>query len=148
MGIDRETIERRLRKLEENLTLLKGLKGIGLAEFLDDPKTRLYAAHLLQTAIQCVIDIGSHLISGLNLGRVERYSDIPEVLADAGIISATLSQKLKKMIGLRNILVHEYLEVDYVALHRFIQTELRDFEEFAAAVASFLDREGRKDGEA
>ncbi|MCD6541346.1 DUF86 domain-containing protein [Candidatus Bipolaricaulota bacterium] len=148
MGIDRETIERRLRKLEENLALLKELKGIGLAEFLDDLKTRLYAAHLLQTAIQCVIDIGSHLVLGLNLGRVERYSDIPEALANGGIIPAGLSRKLKEMIGLRNILVHGYLEVDYAALHRFIQTELRDFEEFAAAVASFLDREGRKDGEA
>ena len=148
MALDRETIERRLRKLEENLSLLKELKSIGLTEFLDDRKTRLYAAHLLQTAIQCVIDIGSHLVSGLNLGRVERYSDIPEALANGGIVPAALSRKLKKMIGLRNILVHEYLEVDYVALHRFIQTELRDFEEFAAAVASFLEREGRKDGEA
>ena len=47
------------------------------------------------------------------------------------------------MIGLRNIFVHEYLEVDYVVLHRFIQTELRDFESCAFAVMEFL--EGKKE---
>jgi len=144
LALDRETIARRLRKLEENLSLLQELRGIEAAEFLGDPKTRLYAAHLLQTASQCVIDIGSHLVSGLNLGRVDRYSDIPKVLAERGIISPELSRKLKKMVGLRNILVHEYLEVDYGSLYQFIQTELCDFEEFAAAVTKFLEGEGRK----
>ena len=50
-----------------------------------------------------------------------------------------LSQKLKKMVGLRNILVHEYLEADYAALHRFIQTRLCDFKEFATRVNRFLE---------
>lgn len=146
MALDRETIERRLRKLEENLSLLRELQGVEAAEFLNDPKTRLYAAHLLQTAIQCVIDVGLHLVAGLNLGRVDRYSDIPRVLAENRIIPSELSQKLKRMIGLRNILVHEYLEVDYGALYQFIKTELRDFEEFAAAVTGLLER--RKNGAA
>ncbi|HEC63605.1 MAG TPA: DUF86 domain-containing protein, partial [Candidatus Acetothermia bacterium] len=59
-----------------------------------------------------------------------------------------LARKLEKMVGLRNILVQEYPEVDYGVLYRFIHEELGAFEEFAAAVMSFLEREGRKDGTA
>ena len=148
MALDRETIVRRLRKLEENLALLRELRELEAKEFLADPRNRLSAAHLLQTAIQCVIDIGAHLVSELNLGQVDRYGDIPKALAHRGMIPMELARKLEKMVGLRNILVQEYLEVDYGVLYRFIQEELGDFEEFAAAVMSFLEREGRKDGTA
>ncbi len=43
--------------------------------------------------------------------------------------------------GLRNILVHDYLEIDYCKLVKNLNTRLGDFERFAKEVAAFLQKE-------
>ncbi|MGY4706790.1 type VII toxin-antitoxin system HepT family RNase toxin [Candidatus Bipolaricaulota sp. J31] len=135
-----------MAKLEEYVSLLEELRRLSREEFLATPRNYLYAAHLLQVAIQCVIDIGAHIVSGLNLGKVDRYGDIPALLAKNGVISTELASRVEKMFGLRNILVHEYLEVDYGALYRFILENLVDFQRFAADVTRFLERKRGEDG--
>jgi uncharacterized protein YutE (UPF0331/DUF86 family) len=47
-----------------------------------------------------------------------------------GIITPELSKSLAVGAGLRNILVHEYAEIDYVLLHKSIPLSLRDFSAF------------------
>jgi len=139
LALDRETIGRRLAKLEGYLTLLHELEGVDEETFVAEPKIHFYAAYLLQLAIQCVLDIGAHMVSGLNLGQVDKYADIPALLARRGIVSEELAVELAKMFGLRNILVHEYLEVDFRALYSFIKSKLSDFKEFATNINRFLE---------
>ena len=77
---DQAIVRERLKKLEEQLTLLRQLQSVPRERFITDPREHVYALHLLQTAIQAIIDIGTHLVSGLNLGHLEAYRDIARVL--------------------------------------------------------------------
>ena len=40
------------------------------------------------------------------------HSGIPSILSEHGYLSAELKEKWVQMIGFRNILVHEYLDID------------------------------------
>jgi len=42
------------------------------------------------------------------------------------------------MAGFRNILVHEYLEIDRHRVYRALSTDLRDFESFIRTVTRLL----------
>ncbi|MCS7198324.1 MAG: DUF86 domain-containing protein [Candidatus Bipolaricaulota bacterium] len=83
---DKAIVQERLKKLEEQLVLLRELQQIPQEQFIANPRDHIYALHLLQTAIQAVIDIGTHLIVSLNLGRLEAYRDVARLLAQGKII--------------------------------------------------------------
>lgn len=49
---------------------------------------------------------------------------------ELGLISKKLSKSLALSAGLRNILVHEYEEIDYVIVHKSIPAAIKDFTAF------------------
>ena len=133
-----EVIRRRLQKLDEYLAILDGLRGYSLEEFLANPERYGSAERFLQLAIEAVLDMGSHVIAELELGTVEAYSDIPKILADKGYISSELAERWIRMIGFRNILVHEYLEIDRKVVYAVLQHQLEDLRDLRKVFAQFL----------
>lgn len=76
-------------------------------------------------------------IRKLGLPRDSRESFT--LLAQAGIIDETTMRKLQGMIGFRNILVHEYQELDMQILIDVIEHRTRDLLEFAKQVLRCAD---------
>ena len=59
-------------------------------------------------------------------------------LARHKVLPARLAKKLVPMAGFRNVLVHEYLEIDRRRVYRALKQELRDFESFVRAITKLL----------
>src|SRR4051812_32352860 len=71
--------------------------------------TRQDAAILnIQRACEAALDIGQHLIRLRKLGVPQSGRDVFGMLANAGIIPEDLADTLKRMVGYRNIAVHDY----------------------------------------
>ena len=83
-------------------------------------------------------DIGSHIIAELQLGVVNWHSDIPSILAQRGYIDDFLKEKWIQMIGFRNILVHDYLDIDRRIVHKVLHDGLEDIEALKQVFAQFL----------
>jgi len=140
MPIDKDVVTSRLSHMREHTKFLKNVTSIPFEEFESDQRNCLSAQHAAQLAIECAIDIGSHIISALDLGQVETYAKIFETLALNGIIDKSLAEKLSKMAGFRNILVHEYLAVDLKLVYENIRQGIDDFIAFVKAVTAFLEK--------
>lgn len=138
--IDRESIVARLAKLRENVHNLEQLQSYSFEEFSGNFMIYNAAEHLLQTSIECILDIGNHIISGLGLKRSESYSGIVAILGQEGIIPHDFCHRLEGMAGFRNILVHEYMTVDLQIVHEVLQYRLSDFQKFAEQICAFLRR--------
>jgi uncharacterized protein YutE (UPF0331/DUF86 family) len=106
--------------------------------FLRDTDLSSSAERQLQVAIQAAIDIGNHVIADKDLGPAKDYKDIFRVLAKHQIVSKPLSARLSLMTGLRNVLVHDYLDVDRRLVYRILKKDLIDFEKFIAAVLKLV----------
>jgi len=133
-----EVIRRRLEKMTEYLDILQRMSRYKQAEFLADPEHYGSAERFLQLAIESTLDIGSHIIAEENLGTVNQSRDIPRLLQERGYIDTGLEQRWIRMIGFRNILVHEYLEVDRKLVHEVLQHGLADLRELQGVFAEFL----------
>ena len=133
-----EVLRKRLNKLDEYLSILDELRQVNREAFNTQPQLYGSAERFLHLAIETVLDVGNHIIADENLGVVNYYSDIPNILADNGYISAELAQRWIRMIGFRNILVHDYLDIDRDIVYGVLQSDLADFETLKQAFAQFL----------
>lgn len=62
----------------------------------------------IQRACEAALDLGQHLIRRDKLGVPQSARNVFDLLAQAGRIDAALAEALKKMVGFRNIAVHDY----------------------------------------
>ena len=122
----------------EHLEVLKSLQRYSEEEFFSTPERYGSAERFLQLSIEALSDIGGHVVAGLHLGSIDWYSDIPERLHEAGYIDAEMRDKWIKMIGFRNVLVHDYLDLDRKVVYRVLHENLGDIEALRDVLAQFL----------
>ena len=139
MVVDKEVVERRLRRLEESFQKLRFASENSLEEFLENDMIRDSVERNLQVAIQICIDIGAHFVASLGFRTPETYADIFVILREERILSDSQSEVMQRMAGLRNILVHDYLEIDPVLVYEHLNS-LNDFAEFAREIIEAVDR--------
>lgn len=106
----------------------------GPATFGVDP-TRQDAAILnIQRACQATLDIGQHLIRRERLGIPQSSRDVFALLADAGWIDSDLADVMQRMVGFRNIAVHNYQALQLPITVAIITTHLGDFLAYTRAI--------------
>ena len=140
MNIDKESLNSRLEKLKECLEKLKPLSKVSKSEFLETPSFQDIAERNLQVAIQCLLDMGNHLIAAFGLRGPQDFKEIFVVLGEEGVLPKEFALKIAPMAGLRNILIHEYLKVDLEKIYGHLK-DLADFERFAQIVVHLIEKE-------
>lgn len=133
-----EIIAARLERLKVYLNTLKAVKKFGLKRFKDDPFIHGAAERYLHLSIECLLDIGNHIIADRHCRKPETYSEIFEILAGEKIISTRLLGELNGLAAFRNLLVHDYLKLDRDKIYEIIQSKLKCFEKLAKIYSSFL----------
>lgn len=97
--------------------------------------TRQDAAILnIQRACEAALDMGHHLVRRDGLGVPQGARDVFELLRRAGWIDAPLAESMKRMVGFRNIAVHEYQSLQLPITVNVIEHHLDDFLAFSKAL--------------
>ena len=121
------TIERCVARAREEY----GAAGAGFAT----DHTRQDAAVLnIQRACEAALDMGQHLIRRDRLGLPQSARDVFELLARAGRIEAPLAAALQRMVGFRNIAVHDYQKLLLPITVSVIESHLDEFLYYTAAL--------------
>ena len=84
----------------------------------------------LQRACESAIDLAMHLVRVDHLGVPQDSRDGFALLAGAGAIDAELAERLQKMVGFRNIAVHDYERLNLEIVRSIVTERLPDFEQF------------------
>lgn len=110
-------------------------------EYLKNPvtfgsdHTRQDAAILnIQRACEAALDMGQHLIRRERLGIPQSARDVFSLLADAAWIDVGLADVMKRMVGFRNVAVHNYQALQLPITVAIIETHLDDFLEFSRKI--------------
>ncbi len=128
MPIDERTIRKKLQDLLRYTAKLKKLKRYSFKEISEDLEKTWAIEHGLQLAIQVIMDIGNHILAAIGEYEIEDYTDIIDKLGEREIIPSEFAEKIRGMAGFRNILIHEYTDVDISEVHDIVQNRLEDFE--------------------
>jgi len=130
-------IERRLSELKERLARLEPLREKSPAEFAQDPYLRDIVERNLEVAAQCVLDISHRLISLAAAPSPRDYYEAILRLGELGALPPEFARRLAPLAGFRNILVHEYLQVDWDKVYKNLQ-QVDDLARFSDLVRQWL----------
>ena len=136
--VNREIIETRLRKLGGYLKVLKKLKRLSFKEIEADEFLRAALERYLHLAIECLLDIGNHIISDKGFRQAGDYREIFLILGENQVIPKKFAERIAPMGSFRNILVHDYIELDFRKVYDLLQTHYSDFDRFARFIAKLL----------
>lgn len=107
------------------------LRSLGEAtesEYLSKPEIHDLAARYLHLAVEAAIDLANHWIADRGLRTPDSNRDAFTVLEEAGEIHAGMAERLRGWAGFRNVLVHEYVNIDHRIAYAAIRDELDDLE--------------------
>lgn len=141
MAVDKEVVTKKLQELERYVRELEDLRDWTLDQLRESLHKSWSVEHGLQLAIQLVIDTGNHILAAVGENRIDEYSDIIDRLGEKGIIPPEFARTIRDMTGFRNILVHEYIEVDLETVHHVLQNRLGDFHDFGRYIRAYLKKE-------
>jgi uncharacterized protein YutE (UPF0331/DUF86 family) len=133
--VDPDIFQRRLAKLEELLRDLRSVAATPKADYLSNRGLQAQAERWLHLAAECVLDLAHHLIAERGWRTPASYRDAILVLHEVGVLDDALASQLTPWAGLRNVLVHMYMDVDHAIVFGILQGDLEQLERFAQAVS-------------
>jgi uncharacterized protein YutE (UPF0331/DUF86 family) len=86
----------------------------------------------LQRACEAAIDLAMHLVRRQRLGVPQESREVFSLLAEAGAMDPLLAATLARMVGFRNLAVHEYQALQMPIVRAIIREQLADLLDFAA----------------
>lgn len=105
-----------------------------MADILREREALGNIKYLFVTAIGGCIDVAQHVCASERWGPPEDNADAMRVLARRGAITEDLGETMARVVGFRNILVHEYRDADDVIVVENLQ-RLDDIDRFVASLS-------------
>lgn len=122
-------IQRKLSLLDEQVGNIRHhLAGVPFEEFKDSWPLRSMSERALQVAVEIIIDIAERIIALEKAGPVPTAADAIDRLAELGILSS--AERYKPIVKFRNLIVHEYEQIDAQIVYEIITEKLDDFYAF------------------
>jgi len=117
-------IDEKAGEIEEYLLVLYSFFPKDLEEYERDEKTKAACEHYFEKIIEALADLGFLVIKDKKFREPKDDIDAFVVLAESGLISEKLLDKLRDAKGMRNIIAHEYGKVDDVRVFEALTNEL------------------------
>ena len=134
--IDRNQIEKALSHMEELLALYKEEE-----KWSEDLIHELGLARLSHVVIEAIIDVGNTMIDGFIMRDPGGYDDIIDIMEDEKVITAEMSAPLKQVIGLRQMIVREFIDVDTKSIIDVLDASYDSLLLFPTKVRYYLENE-------
>jgi uncharacterized protein YutE (UPF0331/DUF86 family) len=137
--VDEIRVLRLLRRITDDLAVLEQESRADEAR-REDPVWLRGVKYTFVTSIEACVDIAHHLCAVQGWGPPSDSGDAVNLLGKHGVLSRELASSLRKAVGFRDVLVHEYVEVsDDVVVKRL--NDLSDLRAFVREVTTWIERE-------
>jgi uncharacterized protein YutE (UPF0331/DUF86 family) len=138
--LNRDKIARDLADIEATRVEIEQLVSLVQITFLADRRNALALRYLIIQAVEAMADLCQHILAKVWGIPCEGYIDCFLKAGEQGIISLALSQRLRRLAALRNMLVHRYWTIDDARLYVETQAGQRDLTTFVQEIEAFVQQ--------
>jgi uncharacterized protein YutE (UPF0331/DUF86 family) len=126
-----------LEKLRECLGKLEPLREKSREDFDQQPYLKDIVERNLEVAIQCLIDMANRIISIEDAQRPKDYYEAFLILGNIQVLPPVFARKIAPLAGFRNILVHEYIGLDWDLVYDHLES-LQGFYQFEEYIKKWI----------
>jgi uncharacterized protein YutE (UPF0331/DUF86 family) len=134
--VDTERVDRLLSRISDDLRELTAYRAQGHA-LLNDRTALAATKYYLITAIEGCVRVAQHLIAAEGWPVPESNADAVRQLGAQQVLPADLATAVARSVGFRNLLVHEYADIDDGRVLDHLR-RLDDLDRFVRSVAGWL----------
>lgn len=141
--IRHDFIKRKLSLIQDELAKLATLSQYSISEVTSDFVKQAAVERFLERVINRALDINQYIISEFATKDIlppQDYRGTFLILATLGIFPKEFADAIVKSIGTRNMLAHEYDNVDLAFVYHSIADCLRDYQKYVEYILAFLDK--------
>ncbi len=132
--MDRDVINRKLESLRRCIARIESKRPIRPDMLRVNDDLQDIIALNLERAVQTCVDIAAHVISQTELPVPNTMGEGFARLAELRVISPQVATSLQKAVAFRNILVHNYTNINWDIVANILTGHLTDFVQFAQAI--------------
>jgi uncharacterized protein YutE (UPF0331/DUF86 family) len=134
--VDKRIIVSRIEAIEKHLARINSCVQKPNTEFLSDLDAQDIAEYNLFQIVNHLIDVIQHVVVDENLGFPQSAYDAADILHKQGILPEDECETLRKMIGFRNIVGHDYISMDKNIVYDIATEGIRDIKKIIASIVS------------
>ncbi|MFC7687875.1 DUF86 domain-containing protein [Ureibacillus sp. GCM10028918] len=134
--VDRNKISVTLKHLDELISIFEKEEN-----WLQNDITALALQRIGHNTMEALMDVGNLIIDGFIMRDPGSYEDIIDILVDEKVITAEMDKPFKEVVGLRKMLVREFVQVDNEVVLKVLTNNLGAIKQFSPLVANYLENE-------
>lgn len=134
--VDRNKITLNLKHLDELLAIFESQQN-----WLKDDISKLALQRIGHNVMEAMMDVGNLVIDGFIMRDPGSYEDIIDIFVDEKVITPAMDAPLKAVVGLRKMLVREFIAVDDEKVVEVLTANLPVLKQFSGKVHDYLTNE-------
>lgn len=136
-------VRKKIELIHQDLGRLKKLAHLTLDEAAKDWMTHSIVENLLMKIIGRGIDINQHIISeivSIKMAAPLNYEETFLKLSELKILPENFARQIAKSAGFRNVLVHEYNNIEEQTFYRSVGEALNEYSKYCGYILKFLEK--------
>ncbi|EON74324.1 DUF86 domain-containing protein [Lysinibacillus sphaericus] len=134
--VDRNKITKNLQYLDELLAIFEAEDN-----WLQNDIKKLAIERIGHNVMESMMDVGNLMIDGFIMRDPGSYEDIIDILIDEKVVTTEMEASLKAVVGLRKMLVREFINVDVEEVVNVLTISLSTLKQFSTAVNNYVTNE-------
>jgi len=139
--VSNEYIYRQLSHIAKDIEALqRQISAVPYEEFVSNEKECTEAERRFERIVNTAIHINLHIIRAKNYAVPKDYQSTFTELGSLYIIPQQLAKDIAPATGTRNILVHEYDDLDAAKFYQSLQKSVTIFPQYISAIQKYIDQ--------
>ncbi|MBD8036874.1 DUF86 domain-containing protein [Solibacillus sp. A46] len=131
--VDRNKITNNLSHLDELISIFESTDN-----WLGDEIHKLALQRIGHNVMEAMMDVGNLVIDGFIMRDPGSYEDIIDIFVDEKVITPEMDAPLKAVVGLRKMIVREFIAVDNEEILTVLTSNLSALKQFSSKVEDYL----------
>ncbi|MBL7073588.1 MAG: DUF86 domain-containing protein [Candidatus Omnitrophica bacterium] len=124
--VDKNVIMSRLEQIDKHLKKISVYKSLSYEKFEEDSIAQDIVEYNLFQIINHILDMIEHIVVDEDYGFPQSSYEAALILFEKKIIDDEDLSLLKKMIGFRNVIGHDYISIDKQIVHSILTEKEND----------------------
>jgi uncharacterized protein YutE (UPF0331/DUF86 family) len=131
--VDRDVVTAKIAVIDRCLSRITEVRGERRSTLLPVDVGDITALNL-QRAVQAAIDLASQVVTAAGYGLPDTTASAFSLLAERGVLGGELAERLRRMVGFRNVAIHEYQALDPEIVESIVQRHRGDLKALGARI--------------